>query len=81
MTELWKADGPDVPESREPASVAAEASPLSPDTRAVLAAINGYDTPRVTLAQGFRALAFLRPASDGPITPDQLVRIARELDP
>lgn len=53
--------------------------PLSPDTRAVLAAIDGYDTPRVTVAQGFRALAFLKPG--GPITNDQLIRIAEELDP
>jgi len=54
-------------------------APLSPDTKAVLAAIYGYDTPRVTVAQSFRALAFLMPT--GPITPDQLIRIAKELDP
>jgi hypothetical protein len=68
-----------VPESKAPAAVAAEASPLSPDTRAVLAAIDGYDTTRVTVAQAFRALAFLKPT--GAITPDQLIRIAEELDP
>jgi hypothetical protein len=32
----WKTDGPAVPESREPASVAAEARPLSPAAQAVL---------------------------------------------
>ncbi len=53
--------------------------PLSPDTRAVLAAIDGYGAPRETVAQGFRALAFLRPG--GPITNEQLIRIAEELDP
>ena len=53
--------------------------PLSPDTRAVLAAIDGHDTPRVTVAQGLRALAFLKPGR--PITNDQLIRIAEELDP
>jgi hypothetical protein len=76
----WPTDGP-AAQSREPASVAAEVSPLSPDTRALLAVIDfyGYDTPRITVAQSFRALAFLRPT--GPITPDQLVRIAEELDP
>ena len=75
----WPADGPAVPESREPASVVAEASPLSPDTRAVLAAIDGYDTPRITVAQAFRALAFLRPIET--LAPAQLIRIAEELDP
>jgi hypothetical protein len=72
-------DGPAVPESREPASVVADASPLSPDTRAVLAAIDGYDTPRITVAQAFRALAFLRPIET--LAPAQLIRIAEELDP
>ena len=75
----WATDGPAVPESREPASVATEARPLSPDTRAVLAAIDGYDTPRITVAQAFRALAFLRPIET--LSPAQLIRIAEELDP
>ena len=75
----WQTDGPAVPESREPASVAAEARPLSPAAQAVLDAINGCDTPRVTVAQAFRALAFSRPS--GLITNDQLIRIADELDP
>ena len=72
------ADGPAV-QSREPAAVAAEARPLSPDTRAVLEAIDGYDTPRITVAQAFRALAFLRPIET--LAPAQLIRIAEELDP
>ena len=58
---------------------AAEASPLSPDTRAVLAAIDGYDTPRITVAQALRALAFLE--RHGPLTPGVLIRIAEQLDP
>ena len=74
----WKTDGPAV-QSREPASVAAEVSSLSPDTRAVLAAIDGYDSPRITVAQAFRALAFLRPIET--LAPAQLIRIAEELDP
>lgn len=53
--------------------------PLSPDTRDVLAAIDCYGAPREAVAQGFRALAFLRPG--GPITNEQLIRIAEELDP
>ena len=55
------------------------ASSLGLDTRAVLAVIDDYDTPRVTVAQSLRALAFLN--GTGPITPDQLIRIAEELDP
>ena len=58
--------------------VSRAATLLSHDTRAVLAAIDGCENPRVTVAQGLRALAFLEPA--GPITNDQLIRIAEELD-
>jgi hypothetical protein len=76
---VHQGDGPAVPSGTEPASVAAEGRPLSPDTRGVLFAIDGYATPRVTVAQGFRALVFLKPG--GPITADQLIRIADELDP
>jgi hypothetical protein len=64
--------------------------PLSPDTKALLAVIDppkdpgglfipAPQTPRVQLAQGLRALAFLTPSE--PLTPDHLFRIADELDP
>jgi hypothetical protein len=64
--------------------------PLSPDTRALLAVIGPPENldasfipallaPRVQVALGLRALAFLKRSE--PLTPDQLLRIADELDP
>ena len=38
----WKTDGPAVPESREPASVAANPTPLSPAAQAVLLAADEH---------------------------------------
>ena len=54
-------------------------APLSRDSQAVLAAGLGYNSERIAIAQAFRALAFLAPTE--PLTPDQLIRIAEELDP
>jgi hypothetical protein len=54
-------------------------TPKSPDTLAVLAAIKDCPTLSEAVAQGFRALALLK--SPEQLTPDQLFRIADELDP
>ena len=54
-------------------------TPLSRDTQAVLAAALGYNDERIAIAQAFRALAFLAPRE--PLTQDQLIRIAMEIDP
>ena len=54
-------------------------APMSADTKAVLAAVLDYNNERITIAQAFRALAFLAPTE--PLTRDQLIRIAEELDP
>jgi hypothetical protein len=51
----------------------------SPDTLAVLAAIKDCPTMNEAVAQAFRALALLK--SPEPLAPDQLFRIADELDP
>jgi hypothetical protein len=64
--------------------------PLSPDTQALLAVIDPAEdpyglflpaplTPRVQMAQGLRALVFTKRSE--PLTEDQLLRIADELDP
>jgi hypothetical protein len=63
---------------------------LSADTRALLVVIDppkdpsglfipAPQTPRAVFAQGLRALAFLKRSE--PLTPDELIRIADELDP
>ena len=51
----------------------------SPDTLAILAAIKDCPTLSEAVAQAFRAQALLK--SVEPLTPDQLFRIADELDP
>ena len=51
---------------------------LSPDTEAVLFAVQGFHGPEV-VAQAFRALVF--GATTEPLTPDLLIRIADEIDP
>jgi hypothetical protein len=64
--------------------------PLSPDTQTLLAVIEPAKDPgglfipapqttRVQFAQGLRALAFFKRGQ--LLTPDQLLRIADELDP
>ena len=60
----WKTDGPAVPESREPASVAAEVRPLSP---AAQAALDAYETTH-GVSPGLAA-AFLAVADH--VVPDQ----------
>ena len=58
----WKTDGPAVLESREPASVAADAKPLSPAAQAVetavlqVASVPGLERRRIVAAAAFRAL-------------------------
>ena len=52
---------------------------MSPDTLAVLAAIKDCPTMNEAVAQAFRALALLKLPE--PLAPDQLFRIADELDP
>ena len=58
----WKTDDPAVPRSREPASVAAEAKPLSPAAQAVetavlqVASVPGLERRRIVAAAAFRAL-------------------------
>ena len=60
----WRTDGPAVPESREPASVATEASPLSSAAQAVLDAVLDETAPlseqrqqRTDAAAALRAVA------------------------
>jgi hypothetical protein len=53
-------------------------TPKSADTLAILAAIKDCPTLE-SVAQAFRALALLK--SPEPLAPDQLFRIADELDP
>jgi hypothetical protein len=54
-------------------------TPKSPDTLAILAAFKDCPTMNEAVAQAFRALALLK--SPEPLAPDQLFRIADELDP
>ena len=53
--------------------------PMSRETQAILAAIDDYESPRVTVAQAFRALAFLASAPM-PMDRGQLLAIATELE-
>lgn len=52
---------------------------MSRETQAILAAIDDYESPRVTVAQAFRALAFLASAPM-PMDRGQLLAIATELE-
>ena len=52
---------------------------MSLDTLAILAAFKDSPTPNEAAAQAFRALGPLK--SPEPLTPDQLFRIADEMDP
>jgi hypothetical protein len=53
-------------------------TPNSPDTLAILAAFRDSPALNEAVAQAFRALALLK--SPEPLTPDQLFRIADEMD-
>jgi hypothetical protein len=54
-------------------------TPKSPDTLAVLAAFRYSGSMSEAVADAFRALALLK--SPEHLAPDQLFRIANELDP
>ena len=85
----WRTDGPAVPESREPASVAPEARPLSPAAQAVMDAVMGQDCEPYPLI----AAAVLRAAAEqsenlydshegkvSVVPTDRILAIAAELE-
>jgi hypothetical protein len=78
----WKTDGPAVPESREPASVATEARPLSLDAQGVLDAFRPTSHHRRAIAAVLRHLAAAHgdPESFGAVRPELLNRMAAELE-